>query len=98
LKVQRDHLRLIHPLRVFLPLLLPVVERGHGHLGVLRVGVVDGLGAVPQSLPGKALGIAALESALGPSVAAGMEGHAFDLEPEASLLEFGGAVASADGA
>ena len=98
LEIHRNHLGLLHALRVLLPLLLPVVQGRHSHLGVFRVGVVHGFGVVPQGLLREALGVAALERTFSPRIAVGMERHAFDLQSHAALLELRGTVASAHGA
>jgi hypothetical protein len=55
------------PWGFFLPLLLPVVERRHGDLGVFRVGVVHGFGVVPQGLLSEALREAALQAPVQPT-------------------------------
>jgi hypothetical protein len=56
------------------------------------------LGVVAEGLLGESLGVAALESALGPGVAVGVQCHASDFQPLTTLLEFRGTVAGADGA
>ena len=62
LEIHRHHLRLLQPLRVLLPLLLPVVQRRHDNLGVPGVGVVDRLGVMPERLLGETFRITALRS------------------------------------
>src|ERR1035437_7405504 len=65
---------------------------------MLGVGVMRRLGVAAACLLGESLGVAALESALGPGVAVGVQCHAADFQPLTTLLEFRGTVAGADGA
>ena len=73
LEVNGDNLRLLRGVRIFLPLLLPFVERRNGDLSPFGVGVVNGFGVVPKSLLSEALREAAFESAFSPRVAVAVE-------------------------
>ena len=98
LEVNGDNLRLLCGERIFLPLLLPVVERRHGDLSPFGVGVVHGFGVVPQRLLSEALREAAFERAFSPRVAIAVERHALDLQTSTALPELRSAIARAHGA
>ena len=64
LKVDSQDFRLLHTVRVFLPLPLPVVKGRHCHVGVFRVGMMHRLGVVAEGLLSEAFRVAALERSL----------------------------------
>jgi hypothetical protein len=72
-KIHGNHFWLLKSVRVFLPFLLPIIERGHGDLGAFGVGMVNGFRVVPKSLLREALREAAFERSFGPCAAAAVE-------------------------
>ena len=78
---------------------LPLVtlQRRQFHLCPASVGSMHRLAVVAERLLREPFRVAALLGALRPSVAVGMKGDALDAESRAALLEFRGAVATADG-
>ena len=70
-----------------LPLLLPIIQRRHRDLRVLRVGMMHRLGIVPQRLLREPLRIPALQRPLRPGIPIRMQRHPLDPQPLAPLLE-----------
>lgn len=60
--------------------------------------MVHGFRVVAECFLGEAHRVAAFQRALGPRIAVRMEGHAFDVQTVAALLELGRAITGADGA
>jgi len=67
-KIHLHHRRLDDPMRIFLPLFLPIIQRRHRHLGMFRIRVMYRLRIMPQRLLRKPLRIAALQSTFRPDV------------------------------
>jgi len=67
-EVPRQQLRLRAPLRIFPPILLPIIQRWHGDFRVLRMGPMHGLGIMPQRLLRKPFRKTAFPRHLGPHI------------------------------
>src|SRR5512136_3410645 len=81
----------------FRVLLFIAFQRRQSDLRFAGVGTVNGLAVVSEGFLCKPLWVAARLRSLRPSVAVRVQRHALDTQSNASLLEFRGAVATANG-
>ena len=98
LEIHRHQLWLHTALRIFLPILFPIIQRRHGDFGVFRVRMMHRLGIVPQRLLREPLRVAALQSPFRPGITIRVERHTRYTQTTAALLKFRRPVACSHGA